>query len=295
MALNSTFCNKNVPDVNNKNTCNLSCLNLVSYNMHGFNQGANTLDSFCKNDCLNMDIIFIQEHWLSPGNMSKITNFSANYVSYGISAMESAVGQSILRGRPYGGTSILVKSNLSKNIYFSKCNERFVCIALGEYLLFNCYVPKITNDSDFALVQSLFSEIEGIIALFPTSKLVLGGDLNVDLSINSSASHFFRDVMNNLSLISCHNLLPCSIDYTYCHESLQYYSYIDYILVSKSMCNAVTKFNILDLAKNLSDHSPITISLNIDLSSLTGAHAQQSSHTPKATVHGQAANHHCLR
>ena len=56
---------------NNFNSINKT-LNIASYNMHGFNQGANTLNYFCNNGPLHMDIIFVQEHWLSFSTLDKI-------------------------------------------------------------------------------------------------------------------------------------------------------------------------------------------------------------------------------
>ena len=60
--------------------------------------------------------------------MHKIINVSDIYFVYGISVMESIVNQSILKGRPYGGVAILIKSDLNKLVKFSKCSERFVCL-----------------------------------------------------------------------------------------------------------------------------------------------------------------------
>ena len=241
-------------------------INLVSYNMHGFNQGANTLASFCNDGSLNMQLVFVQESWLSNANINKINSFSNNYTAFGISAMESALGQSVLRGRPWGGVSILVKSDLVKHIIYSKCTERFVCLIIGEYVFINCYFPKISNDSDFAIVQSLFSEIESICAMYPDSKLIIGGDLNVDLRFKSTAAELYLGLMKDLCLVSCHSLFPCDIDYTYCHETLQYYSYIDYFLVSSSMSLDILNFKVLDLADNLSDHNPISVQFKMSLS-----------------------------
>ena len=61
-------------------------LSLISYNMHGFNQGSNLLEYFF-ND-LQIDIILLQEHWLTPDNMYKITNIDKLYSCVGMSAME---------------------------------------------------------------------------------------------------------------------------------------------------------------------------------------------------------------
>ena len=75
-------------------------LSILTYNMHGFNQGSTLLQDICNST--KYDIIFIQEHWLTPSNTVKLLNISENYVGFGISVMETAVSKGLLRGRPWG-------------------------------------------------------------------------------------------------------------------------------------------------------------------------------------------------
>ena len=49
---------------------------------------------------------------MAPSNMHKILYFNDNDVGFGISAMEQTVENGFLRGRPWGGTAILIKENL---------------------------------------------------------------------------------------------------------------------------------------------------------------------------------------
>ena len=72
---------------------------IVSYNLHGLQQGASLLQIIC--DKLAPSAIFLQEHWQTPSNLHKISNFSKSYTGYGISAMEETVTHSILKGRPW--------------------------------------------------------------------------------------------------------------------------------------------------------------------------------------------------
>src|SRR6267154_3910860 len=88
----------------------LNSIKLVSLNCHGFRQGTNAITSFCNKNDLDMDIIFLQELWLTPDNFYMIESFSENYICFGKSAMDKAVSSSVLRGRPFGGLCILVKS-----------------------------------------------------------------------------------------------------------------------------------------------------------------------------------------
>ena len=70
---------------------------VMTYNMHGFNQGEALLSEV--GNASIYDIIFIQEHWQIPVNMNKFNKFF-NYSYIGVSAMENFVKRDILVGRP---------------------------------------------------------------------------------------------------------------------------------------------------------------------------------------------------
>jgi len=83
-----------------------SQLYIVSYNMHGFYQGMETVkDLICGPLC--PDIILLQEHWLTPANLCLFGETFTTHYAYGCSAMADRVTQGPLIGRPYGGVSIL--------------------------------------------------------------------------------------------------------------------------------------------------------------------------------------------
>ena len=95
---------------------------IVSYNLHGLQQGVPLLQLIC--DELAPSAIFIQEHWQTPINLHKISNFSKSYTGYGISAMEVAVTNSILKGSPWGGVNIMINNKYSKRVKTHLCIER---------------------------------------------------------------------------------------------------------------------------------------------------------------------------
>ena len=79
-------------------------LTMVSYNLHGFNQGYVGINELISRH--NVDIMLIQEHWLTPENLCKLSCFT-EYCFFGISAMSNAVSGGILYGRPFGGLPLL--------------------------------------------------------------------------------------------------------------------------------------------------------------------------------------------
>lgn len=46
-------------------------LSFASYNMHRFNQGIPLLKSICDKNDLNVDCIFVREHWLTLSNLQR--------------------------------------------------------------------------------------------------------------------------------------------------------------------------------------------------------------------------------
>ena len=84
---------------------------VISLNCHGFNIGT---AQYLRRICLNTDVILLQETWLSDVNCSRISDEFSDFVLYHNSAMEDRMASGIRRGRPFGGTAILVHKRLNK-------------------------------------------------------------------------------------------------------------------------------------------------------------------------------------
>jgi len=72
------------------------------------------------------DILLLQEHWLTPANLSKFDDHFVEYFSVGCSAMSSRVECGMLLGRPFGGVMTLIKKSLRKNTETVYCSDRYV-------------------------------------------------------------------------------------------------------------------------------------------------------------------------
>ena len=239
-------------------------LSFASFNMHGLNQGRTTLDYLCSESELYVDIIFLQEHWQTPNNLDNIKHFSTLYNGYGISAMESAVSNFVLKGRPWGGVCTLIKSTLGCKIKFTKCAERYAAIVLDNFLFINVYFPSIVNDSDLCTVQAIIAEIDDIVSMFPRLKIIFAGDFNTDISKVTAKSNVFSNFIDKMKVVACNCLIDSNLNFTYCHDSLQHFSYIDFICVSRSITADLDEFKVLELPFNLSDHCPIYARIAID-------------------------------
>ena len=107
-------------------------LKIVSFNMHGFNQGCVAIDELI-NNCAP-DIFLIQEHWLTPANLAKFDVFSS-YSAFGCSAMSDTIESGLLRGRPFGGVSILINNNIRYLCKTITCSERYAIVKVANYII----------------------------------------------------------------------------------------------------------------------------------------------------------------
>jgi len=97
---------------------------VMSYNMHGYNQGVTALKLLIESK--HPDVIMLQEHWLTPTNLYKFSQDFSGYTLFGCSAMDNVVSSVPLIGRPFVGVMLLLKNEL---MYVSECihtSERFI-------------------------------------------------------------------------------------------------------------------------------------------------------------------------
>ena len=103
---------------NNRYRCNRVISNplqqrlvIVSYNLHGFNQGSHGIKEMIST--LNPDAIMVQEHWLYLSNISKLNDISDDYFYFGSSAMDACLSAGPFYGRPFGGTAVIINKRLA--------------------------------------------------------------------------------------------------------------------------------------------------------------------------------------
>ena len=248
---------------------------VVSYNLHGFNQGSHGITDMLSR--FMPDVIMVQEHWLTPDNLCKLSELSSNYFVFGSSAMTSCVSAGPLRGRPFGGTAIMVNKKLASATTNIVTSERFTAITINNWLLITVYMPCGGTDNRNLLYYDILSELDSLIADYSDYECMIGGDFNTDLDCNVSVSVAVNNFISNNQLCRCDLLFPLSCRCTYVNESTHTASAIDYLLTSS--IDRTVAFNILDIDLNLSDHLPIMAVCQIDLKpeKLCGSKAHDSS------------------
>lgn len=262
---------------------------VISYNCHGLNQSHPFLDDICKAG--NAKIIMVQEHWQTPSNMSKILNYSSKYSGFGVSAMDTALSCSVLRGRTYGGVATLVRNDYLSYTTCLKCAERYTIVSIGQTIFINVYFP-CSSSSSHEVVETLLIEINDVVTLFPDFEIVMGGDFNCVLSDNSKTSNVIRRFMMKLNLSLVTDLIRPNCDYTYYHESLHHYSFVDYFMFTSSLTTNAIEFKVLDDMLNMSDHCGIYLALSLSMKTVDPAADTGPKSAPNAT---QRHNRYTLR
>ena len=139
----------------------MACVNelyIVSYNMHGFNQGIEVVRDLV-NSSDPPDIILLQEHWLTPANLFLFGEKINTHYAFGKSAMSDSITQGPLVGRPYGGTSILIKNELRVVTKCIFCTDRYVVVRIGNLLICNVYLPCVGTADRIDIVEDILQDL----------------------------------------------------------------------------------------------------------------------------------------
>jgi len=242
-----------------KSNSNINCtdysLTVISYNLHGFNQGEPGILHLIST--VKPDVICIQEHWLTPANMHKLNTLSDDYLCFGSSAMETAVCLGPLLGRPFGGTGILINKSLTEYVTTVATSDRYTVICIDKWLVASVYFPCVGTTNRLDTYMEILNELEVILSEYPNLNCIIGGDFNIDLDSVSPYAELVSTFALRNGLNRCDKLYPPACKLTYCNDALQCSSTIDFMLTSSP--GLTVDYNILDLDLNMSDHLPIIV------------------------------------
>jgi len=236
----------------------MHALNLFSYSiilLHGFHQGTPALQELLERNS-TLDIILVQEHWLTPANLCKFVDFFPDYFSFGCcSAMIIRVQSGILFGRLYGGVMSLIRNKLRTITETVCCSERYTVIKVANYLIVNAYLPCSGTSDRLLICEDIIAEIQSWRVKYSMCECIVAGDLNCNLDSWDQAAALISGFIRSSPLSRCDHLSPSDTPPTYINPHLNQQSYIDYMLTSAP--DSLLVFNVLDPDLNFSDHLPL--------------------------------------
>ena len=246
-------------------------LTFSSYNCRGLNSSKYSYIDSILSKC---SVLFLQEHWLSDAQLSSLGSISPNISYTGVSGFDNSV---MLMGRPYGGCAILWQSNLFVSVTPIDVNSRRLCAArlCSESLklvLINVYMPYEDSEDNCDEFVDTLAIIEDVIQNNSDCHVVLGGDFNVDFCRDWVHTALLDDFCTESSLMPIIRHTSCNIDYTY-HFNMSRFSVLDHFILSGTLFDeCVSSALVLHEVDNLSDHDPVMMHLNIDVSLIAGCH-----------------------
>ena len=233
-------------------------LSVVTFNMHGFNQGWPTVLELMNN--FEASVILLQEHWQTPANLSKFNELSDSYFCFGSSAMSNVVESGLLRGRPFGGIMCLIKKSLRSSTETIFCSDRFAVVRVLNYLIVNLYLPCVGTENRQIICDDLLAQIANWYDQYSTCDLILAGDFNVDLDSNDYVALAVTQFLATRNVVRCDTLFSSTKTATYVNDALMQYSTIDFIATSTP--GVVEDFSVLEWPNNFSDHLPVIAIFN---------------------------------
>ena len=220
----------------------MGALTVVSYNMHGFNQGFSTVRELCIS--VSPDVFLLQEHWLTPDGLGKFSKIFTNYFVFGTSAMSDVVESGVLRGRPFGGVSVLIKNEWRGVTRLLYSSDRCILVKIFDWIIVNVYLPCTGTDNRLLIIEDILCNIENYLYDHSDCQVLIGGDFNCDLDSPSQAAELIRDFSSDHFLIRCDKLLGTFKVNTYVNDALGYGSCVDYFLVSHK--SNIVKYEVVD-------------------------------------------------
>lgn len=231
---------------------NNSFMSIVSYNMHGFNQGSPAVENMI--DIYHPDVFLLQEHWLTPANLCKFDKF-ADYNMFGCSAMNNSVDSGMLVGRPYGGVSLLIRKSLRSATHNIYCEDRCAIVKVCNYIIATVYLPCIGTSNRFSICENILDVIWSWREQYPDCDCIIAGDFNTDLNSGDCIANLINSFSSSHSLVRCDDVFPRAKTSTYVNLSLNQNSCIDFMLTSSPV--RLLGYDVIDPDINYSDHLPI--------------------------------------
>ena len=240
-------------------------LKFASYNSGGLGSGRK---EYIRELMSEVDFLLIQEHWLFEKQLERFgAELGRNVRVHGASGMES---ESLLYGRPYGGVAIAWSENFMGVVTPVEWVSRRLCAVTIKIdsldhviILINAYMPTDAQQN-LTEFQNTLREIAAVMQAHETPYVVIGGDINTDLSrLQSLNTRALLEFMNEEYLLFALNHEKAEVDYTFESKANGSRSLLDHFMISENVNQRIDAYSVLHKGYNLSDHSSLHLNVNV--------------------------------
>ena len=251
-------------------------INICSYNVKDFgdiNKYPAVISLFKEST-----FMLLQETWL---NEKEFINKFKKHISKNsecISANKMDLTD-FKRGRRHCGVSICYKSNIKSKVETIPTISKCICAQLITIddiilLLINVYMPCSDSAEDLDVYRNILQEISSICIKSLTPLIIIGGDWNADpgrRDADPGRTKLFREFIGRENLCNALDLDISDVPYTFETKNKNgviMTSTIDHFLISPALKDLVSGYKTEFITSNFSDHKPIMLKLNMDVSYL---------------------------
>ena len=229
-------------------------------------------------DILNsLDILAVQEHWLTKQSLSFLNSVHSDFNARGIISIDYSDGLS--------GLCFLWRRSLDPFIepliYFDE--KRLLGLKItssnATILLLNVYLPYQTDDNADEYLEIL-GKIQAISDSFESTNTFIIGDFNADIKNPSLFTPFLNAFINDCHLIASDTLLLPSDAFTYASDAHGSRSWLDHVLTTHSSHSSISDMEVKYVCVS-SDHLPLCFSIYAKLLPSSEATIQEQIHAPR--------------
>ena len=181
---------------------------MITYNMHGVNQGLLYLQSLCS---LDTSVILLQETWLNLETSHNMFNqFADKYHVFCSSGMESKQSSEILKGRPFGGLcSLMHKSfyNCFRDVNCVAVDTNYIILKCDDLLIVNIYLPSSYSVSLLDSLEVILCSLTDHCLNESALHIIVGGDVNCNVLLKSNGANLILSAMENLNAYHSYRFL----------------------------------------------------------------------------------------
>jgi exonuclease III len=236
-------------------------IHIATYNCQNIQTSINEVRELCRSH----DVIFLQETWLLPTDISMLQDIDSNFHAKGLSSVN--VQKELLIGRPFGGIAVLWSKylgNMCKPVLYGDDSSIMgleLTISSEKYLFINVYMPYSCADNQDEFVAGL-SKIDSIVQSSDTPFIFVLGDFNADPTKDHLFGQELVDFCQDANLIITDvQCLKNSYTFYSCPHNTT--SWLDHAVCTPSAGQLVQSCRI-HFDKISSDHFPLSLSININ-------------------------------